>query len=550
MPTFRLDKEPWIPVVNLRGESHEISLTEIFQQAPNVASLNGSPLEIASILRLLLAIGQLASAPKDFHAWTGLWSNREKFLCDCVEYIRSHEVWDLFDDGRPFLQDPRLRGGTVSGREVKPATIEPVEPTFLNRGKLGTDCFVWHAAGEEIALTPAQAARALLVTHSFAVGGTGTPNPLIPKANSGQDDKYSKSSLLAQTVVVYAHTSPLDKVLLLNLMAGARVGTPGWEWPPVSSRDAVACTGIADRYSRPTTAILLNPDKDGLVRSAAVTIGTTFPPDDVLDDPMLPLIKVKDGYRPLRLDRSRALWRSSHILLAELDRPLAVVAQLRKLASRSLLPDETASLRLVGIGGEPGKVKHFLWRDEVLPLGSEVLIDPEHDQVARARYDTLLKALRAAELEQNRLRSKLVRFARVYLGLESEQFTEGQADGGEEEAVIPTGELSGYGRKKEEAEKVRAFLGNLVGFEKQKRGKDTVTVPLFENFWSRLAPAGDRIACDDFDEARWAELLKEESEHAFHRAISQLPPDARRFRAEYARRQERGQEKQKQGATA
>lgn len=530
MPSFRLDKEPWIPVVRLDGSADELSLTEVFEQADQLASLIGTPLEVAAILRLLLGIGQVACAPNNFEEWSKFWDDPSSFATKCREYLAANQVWDLFDPDRPFLQDPRLRGCVLNGGEIRAAALEPVEPTFLNRGKLGTDAFIWHPAGAQLKLTPSEAARSLLVTHAFAVGGTGTPNPLIPKAKSGQDDKYSKSSLLAQSIVAFAETSPLDRLLLLNLLTAQKPGTPGWEFRPVESREPVASTGIADRYTRPAAAVLLEAQADGTVSHACVTIGPTFADEDSLDDPMVPHINVKDGYRPLRLDRSRALWRSAHVLLAESERPLAILSQLRRLATRGKLTGVSVGLRIVGIGGEPGKVKHYLWRDERLPLGVPVLSE---DESGNSRRAVLLQTISAAEHERNRLRARLARFAWSYLGLEApaeeDRIKSPESESPEQEDA---GELSGYARKKEEAEKVRGFLGELVGFEKQKRGKDTVTVPLFNDFWAMLAPMGERIARDDFDEKRWVELLKTAANTAFRNAIDRLPPDARRFRAQ------------------
>lgn len=550
MATFRLDEQPWIPVVDLKGKEREVSLIEAFSDARDIASISGSPLEIASILRLLLAIAHVVQTPRDLSEWKVIWEDRDTFLNNCSNFVRDRaQVWDLFHADRPFLQDPRLAGAVIDGNVCKPAAAEPIEPTFLNRGKVGTDPFVWHPSGANVALTPAQAARALFVTHAFAVGGTGTPNPLIPKAKSGQDDKYSKSSLLAQTLVAFLNLAPLDQLLVLNLLCADTPGTPGWEFKPITSRDAIPCTGIADRYSRPAQAILLRPDDDGFVRQAVVTIGPTFETadrktekvGDVLDDPMVPHIKVKDGYKHLRLDRARALWRSAHVLLGEGDRPLQLVDQLTRLVRRGVVSPQGISLRIVGIGGEPGKVKHFLWRDEVLPFGIGILQDDE-------RLAIVAQAVHSAQKQCNRLRDKLRAFAENYLGLSAEAANTGEENHamGTEEM---TTELSGYGKQRELAEKVRAFLGELVGYEKQKRGKDIVTVPLFSDFWAEVAPMGERIACDDFDEAKWAEMLKNAADNAYRKAIDRLPPDARRFRAEFAR-SERAESKQKQGATA
>jgi CRISPR system Cascade subunit CasA len=147
MATFRLDREPWIPVVHSTGTEAEVNLVDVFDQAASIRSLSGTPLEVAAILRLLLAISHLTETPANLARWGELWQDRAVFMKRCAAYVRDQgEVWDLFHSSRPFLQDKRL---TV-------LTGEPVEPTFLSRGKVGADAFVSHMSAADIALlTPA-----------------------------------------------------------------------------------------------------------------------------------------------------------------------------------------------------------------------------------------------------------------------------------------------------------------------------------------------------------------------------------------------------------
>ena len=519
MATFRLDQKPWIPVLDTGGTEAEVSLVEIFEKANSIHSLSGSPLEVAAILRLLLAIAHLTETPSDLSRWGELWCDRTAFMRRCAAYVRDQgDLWDLFHPDCPFLQDKRLT--IVAG--------EPVAPTFLSRGKVGTDAFVSHASAAQIALKPAEAARALLVTHAFSVGGTGTPNPLLPQRKGKKNavnDKYSKSSLLAQSLIVSLHDSPLDRLLHLNLLAGTEVGTPGWRFPHATTADPIGCKGIADRYTRPTASLLLYPNEEGSVSQATVTIGSTFlrpdpkknEPGDAIGDPMLPHDK---ELRQLELEQGKALWRSAHVFLATSGRPLALISQLQKLRVRGFVDADAGGLRIVGIAGDRGKVKHYLWRDETLPFGLSILADDR-------RYAELVRAIDSAEASQQNVERRLWSFARNYLGLDSEAKAKGDP--------------------KKEAEEVRSLIGELVGLKKEKWGKETVTIPLYTDFWSAVAAAGERIACDGFDEAVWVALLRHASDDEFRRAIDRLPPDARRYRAEFARR---GKNDKKKGATA
>ncbi len=526
MPSYNLLTEPWIPILRTDGTNDEIGLLEAFSRASSIHSVVGSPLESATILRLLLAIAHATKSPATFDEWSKLWEDRTSFLQTCVSYLSEHECWDLFDSQRPFLQDGRLKDK---------AKFEPVEPTFLNRGKLGTDPFVSHSSATELALTPAQAARALLVTHAFAVGGTGTPNPLLPK-RSGQQDKYSSASLIAQKVVAFADIKALDKFLILNLVVGKQCGTPGWLRAGGAMRnEAVLNDGVADLYSRPAVSALLSPETNGTVRSACVTIGSTFTETDSQDDPLIPHMKAKEKFVPFKIDRYRALWRSADTFLAEKDHPLPIVDQLRRLARRGVVVGDIG-LRVIGISGN-GKVKHYLWREETLPLGHHIIIDE-----GSTRLGFMQRSLQTAMKGQYALRTLLLEFAKSYLAQEkssspaqTDSLSEhvDQMDNDPDDAELGN-EVAGYSRDKKEAEKLRAFIGNLAGFEKQKRGKDTVTVPLFSRYWAELAPMGERIACDDFDEDKWNAKVREAAEKAFRDAVDRLPADARRFRGEYA----------------
>src|SRR5262249_47418866 len=161
----------------------------------SICALSGTPLEVAALLRFLLAIAHLTETPGTLARWGELWRDRADFMKRCAAYVRDQgDLWDLFHPDRPFLQDKRL--AVLNGA--------PADPTFLNRGKVGTDAFVSHVSAADVSLEPPDAARALLVTHAFSVGGTGTPNPLVPKRRGKTkdvDDKYSKSGLLAQALV-------------------------------------------------------------------------------------------------------------------------------------------------------------------------------------------------------------------------------------------------------------------------------------------------------------------------------------------------------------
>lgn len=520
MPTFRLDRQPWIPVVNSDGAERGVNLIEVFEQAPRIQRVGGTPLEAAALMRFLLALAQVSENPDSLAAWKQMWDRRPALLNKIVRYISENaQAWDLYSDDLPFLQSAELRKCARGEQSI--------EPTFLDRSKIGRDPHLDHSGYmRDLCISSAAAARALLVVHCFCMGGMGTPNPLIPIPPRSKDlDKFSSSSIAAQSCVAFLEAACLQDSLLLNLMAGINVGVPGWKWPTAKTRDKVPSTGVADNYSRPARTVLLYPSIDGAnARSAFVTSGGPFADGDAQDDPLIPHRKAKDTYLPFRYEPDVALWRSANVLLSTVDKPIRVVEQLSRLCRRYDLGLDSVSLRVLGIAGKLGQVKHYLWRDEALPFGFSVIADDR-------RYAELQRAVESAKGAQQKLERRLWIFARSYLGLDAK---------GKEK-----------GDPKKEAEEVRKFLGELVGFKKEKWGKETVTIPLYTDLWSAIAADGERIACDDFDEGQWATLLKRKAEDSFRRAIDRLPPDARRYRAEFQRRSRSGDQKseEKKGDT-
>jgi CRISPR type I-E-associated protein CasA/Cse1 len=493
MPTFRLDQEPWIPVV-VDGCERHVNLIEVFEQAPSLKRISGESLEVAGLMRFLLALAHTSFTPPDLAGWKGMWDDRPAFLSRITAYLRKESSsWDLFSPQRPFLQVADLRGHPGS----------PLDSTFLDRSKSGRDPHVDHSAYlDKFPLSSSAAARALLALHTFCMGGMGTPNPLIP--SRGKDfDKFSSNSLAAQSCVAFLEGETVQDSLLLNLIAGAKIGTPGWCWPTARSREKTPSTGVADNYSRPARTVLLYPSEDGSrAESAFVTSGAAFADGDAQDDPLIPHVKGTKGYLPFRIEGGVALWRSANVFLAIQDKPLKVIDQLARLTRRYELGISHVTLRVIGISGKAGQVKHYFWRDQTLPFGISVVADD-------ARFAQLDRAVQTAAKKAKETRNQIYAFAARYL-------QNGAA-----------------------ASPVKNDIGRLA---------DELS-PDLADFWGTLAAPGERIACDGFDEVSWAKLVETAAENAFRNAIERLPPDARRYRAEFTRRASNAT-KQRKGATA
>jgi hypothetical protein len=159
-------------------------------------------------------------------------------------------------------------------------------------------------------------------------------------------------------------------------------------------------------------------------------------------------------------------------------------------------------MRVCGVAGDAQGPSSELWRDETLPFGISVVSDEN-------RYSELVRAISAAEEAARSTRKRIYSFAARYL----------------QNGAASTPDKEDVGR-----------LSNELS-------------PDLVDFWAVLASAGERIACDGFDETEWSVSIKRASENSFRRAIDRLPPDTRRYRAEFARKTTKAT-KLRKGATA
>lgn len=483
MKSFKLDKEPWIPVVSLGGEIREIGLCEAFSKAHDLARISGTPVEVAALTRFMLAIAHLTRTPTSLDEWKHNWSSKRAFMSECAEYVAMQgDVWDLLHPDHPFGQVAGL------GRTPNPAHILVYEAARKNN-----PVHVDHSLESTPEPVPlAKLARNIIAANAFAgsSGGGYRSGPLVVRTVS-----FLEGQTLADTLV-------------LNLLVQAQAPFEfDWTTYGQPSSHNVSTLDVSRRYLWASRTVRLIPDEEGVVRRIMLTPGDDMPESERKEDPMVVMRKNAEGtdYVPLRLDPSRALWRSAHVLLSSQPpaRRLAAVDQLAKLLRRGHVDfDLPVVLRVCGVAGDAQGPASDLWRDESLPFGLSVLSDDD-------RFASLVRSVASAEDCASNVRNRIYSFAARYL----QNGAEAKPD-------------------KNDIAKLRGELS-----------------PDLADFWAEVAPMGERIACDDFDEAKWAELLKKAADNAYRKAIDRLPPDARRFRAEFAR-SERAESKQKQGATA
>jgi CRISPR type I-E-associated protein CasA/Cse1/CRISPR type I-E-associated protein CasB/Cse2 len=459
MPTFRLDQEPWIPVVSADGVSKFVNLVQLFGDATKISGLAGSPLEVAAITRFLLAIVHLVETPASLNAWRDLWNSRSNVMSRCAKYVKEQgDTWDLFHKIHPFGQVRDLE------RTPNPAYILIYEAARKQNPVLIDHHFVKNP----VPVRAAQLARSLIATNAFAGSSA-----------AGANATYWSGSLAMRSIAMLCG-STLAETLLLNVLVQDRADLQ-YDWHRYGHQvdSETLSFDIARRYLWTSRRVRLLAEDNG--RAAAIMMlapGNNMPDNERPENPMVVMRKDAEGtaYVPLRLEAGRALWRSAHVLFNSQDgaRRLGAIDQLQKLVRRGLISeDQPVSMRVCGVAGDAKGPTNEMWRDETLPFGVSVLTDD-------VRFTNLERAVTAAEETRRKLAARLKRFGTSYLGFDNQ--------------------IEANRNRKNEDKEVDRLIGELVGFKQVKRGNETVTIPLYTDFWATISPFGERIACDGFDE--------------------------------------------------
>lgn len=394
MSEYRLDLEPWIPVIYRDGTQRNVGLVQVFRDAESIRELTGSPPEVAVLYRLLLAIAYSVRAPQTRSEWVDLWRGRSAFMGQCADFVEAHpEWWDLFDDVRPFGQDRSL--------------TKPTHPAHLLRYDCSRDNALLvldhHAVHGSHGQSPAAIARGLLCIHAYGGSSGGG---------------YTMGPLAVRSVGILT-TEDLAGTLVLNVLIGAKQGPfkmREWASGPTGKGVPKDVRGWLLWGSRRIRVFGGNWDQG--VTGVAIRPGDGLDAEAVERDPMVLMRPDSAGgkYVAFQVDESKALWRSASVLLAvKLDgRPLMALDQLGGLKGDGEIEEEfSVSLRVIGLNGSAQGPTTRFWRDDALSFGLDVVTDD-------GRFTELSQRLEGAEEERGILRKRLWRFCSHYLSNGSE----------------------------------------------------------------------------------------------------------------------------------
>jgi len=401
MASFNLIDRPWIPCIRPNGTRAELSLREVLVQAQAIREIQGdSPLETASILRVLLVMLRRIYSIEGRADWLALWRNERFDPVVVDEYLAKWKHrFDLFDAHYPFFQ---------IADETQVGDPDPLNKIVHHLASEHAATLFDHTMAEKkapVLLTPAQAARAVLATQYFGLG-------------------FQKFVLApcARGVVCLVGGRDLFETLVLNFYPKDTIASaipdsgadePIWESENAYC-DRTTPNGLCDFWTWPNRKIKLFLNaSETVVEKVAWAPGLRLKGD--ITDPMQRWWVENDNWRVLRFDPDKALWRDSVTLLelppdSQKSRPIGAVAWLSKLA-RFDRQFGAKSYRLVAFGmcRDREKAAEMLFlRAEATPLSAELLR-------SESLVGDLSRALEQAEKMEYRLSMSTFNLARLLL---------------------------------------------------------------------------------------------------------------------------------------
>ncbi|MEU7768204.1 type I-E CRISPR-associated protein Cse1/CasA [Nocardia sp. NPDC049190] len=366
---FDLVDQPWINVLDhIAGRVRTVSLSEIFVRAHDLDLAVDDVLEAVALLRqvLLPIYWRSVGVPRTDSEWGERWLTghlipglSETELQDVetnpiLAYLADHRArFDLFGD-EPFGQAARLR--TARGETRTAAVLISSIPTGNSVPLFGV-----RTDADPPALTPAQAARAMLATQCWDTAGLKSGAADDPFAQQGKS-YGNPTGPVGQLGVVAPLGESIAATLLLNTPVMEQglgdEDIPPWEASPLCGRWSTrSAVGIVDLLTWQARRIRLVPETgmDGsvVVRRVVVTAGDRLAavPIDIEIHTMWrnsangAAKSDAVAKRPVRHHPGREVWRDLQGLVAtdsatdravESSRLLAGLAELRR---RNVLPD-------------------------------------------------------------------------------------------------------------------------------------------------------------------------------------------------------------------
>lgn len=381
---FDLLTEPWIACETLQGKRELLGVKELFARAHELAAVSDeSPLVSAATYRMLLAIVDQAYLPAKRADWLALWRAETLPAAALGSYFATwHDRFDLFHDTRPFLQVAGLEEALRKAKGKDPERISAWR-FVMETSTYSSHVHLLEPEPPSAALSPTQAARALLAFMAFASGGR-----IQNEAESWSGGNVRGGA----TILIQGAT--LRETLILNTVARdkrEKDDIPPWQRDRNVARTERPAAGPTDVLVWPSRCVQLFPEVEGgqtVVRQTLSSAGERMRSDT--PDPQMAYFERNPKNPPMamRFDPDRAVWRDSTALFdaatgKDAFRRPAAIDQLHALLQDGALPKRARfGFALFGLSSNQAAIRFT--RAETLPLPSEVLVDKDRLSVLKA----------------------------------------------------------------------------------------------------------------------------------------------------------------------
>lgn len=375
--SYNLIDEPWIGCTSRDGVC-TVGLRELLLSAHELREIESqNPLTIAALLRVLLALVHRAvDGPKTASEWKALYSAKrfpEEIIAPYLQKV--HDRFDLFSEPYPFYQ---CAGLTNFDANKKPTPVSAAA-IMLERASGNNKTIFDHTTDNTpLALSPAEAARALITTQMFALGG------LNKKTTNWFDyqQSYLNASLVSGIFIALTGES-LFETLMLNLLLPENHQIPindddlpvwereeGWARDKSGEVKARSPKGYLDFLTCQCRHIRLVPEQQAdkvTVSRLHIAQGEVFP--EVGNPAFMRKKNNKtDQYYNPQLDPDRLVWRDSFSLFAFDQKVDERPAAFRQAATmrREVLHASRYLCTAIALAND--KANPLAWRKENLPV--------------------------------------------------------------------------------------------------------------------------------------------------------------------------------------
>lgn len=381
MSGYSLWSEPWIPVQPLEGGVAKVSLHRALTEAHTFRGiLDPSPLVTVALHRLLLSLVYQTHPLKRFADWQAVWKAGRLNGAAVSAYGRQKtDRFDLLHPTRPFYQVPPMRDEKV----------HPVAALLLEAASGNNPALFDHGAVEGEEELPLDRAACYLLAHQlFAIGGG------VSKPFNRMDAPLTKG------IVVEAVGRSLFETLMLNAMTldqwqrlapATEADRPFWEeeMPAEPLKEGTTVQGPLHYLTWQSRQVHLVVDQQRqVVTGCQIAQRYCLPKDGSQVDPGKAYYqdaKKEAGWLPRRLQKDRAAWRLTHVLLQPTEKAQAqpqVVAWLAALRRHermgSIQLPSAVSLTVSGLTTDPKlAAKIDLWRREEIGLPLAIVEEPQ-----------------------------------------------------------------------------------------------------------------------------------------------------------------------------